>query len=142
VGHGGASSSHAGVSSNTGRLLSGLPSLHSKPGSADKADLQRLSEEPVWLWSLQQMELSCYADSKAGPSSNANLHMSSVPVLRSTRRTAVAAAAHSAGGPSNQELLHKMHDRPGVHTRSSSADGTSSQWHAAAGATSRSSHNE
>jgi hypothetical protein len=141
VGHGGASSSHTGVSSNTGRLLSGLPSLHSKSGSADNADLQRLSEEPAWLWSLQQMELSCYPDS-AGPSSNGNLHLSSVPVLRSTRRTAVAAAAHSAGGPSNQELLHKVHDRPGVHTRSSSSDGTTSQWHAAHGAAARSSHHE
>jgi hypothetical protein len=132
VGHGGAGS-QAGAGSNTGRLLSGLPSLQSKINLADSTDLQRLSEEPAWLWSIQQHDAGLYGSgSKAGPSiSNGPApHMSLVPVLRSARRAAAAAAGSS--GLSQHDILHKAHDRQGVHTRSSSGggnnDGTSSHW--------------
>lgn len=145
VRHGGAGSSQAGTGSNTGRLLSGLPSLQSKFNLADSADLQRLSEEPAWLWSIQQHDAGLYGSgSKAGPSSSngPGPHVSSVPVLRSARRAAAAAAGSS--GPSQYDILHKVHDRQGVHTRSSSGGGNcdwdSSHWHSVPSGAARTSH--
>lgn len=147
VGHGGAGSSQAGVGSNTGRLLSGLLSLQNKPNQGDSADLQRLSDEPSWLWPAQQHAAGSYGShgGKAGPSSSsAQQHNSSVPVLRSARRAAAAAAAGGGGGgPSHQDLLQKMHERQGMHTRSSSgggsSDGSNSHWHPMPGSAARSS---
>jgi hypothetical protein len=148
VGHGGAGSSQAGVGSNTGRLLSGLPSLQNKPNPSDSADHQRLSEEqPPWLWHTQQHAAGSYGghSSKAGPStSHAQQHNTSVPVLRSARRAATAAGGGGGGGcPGHQDLLQKMHERQGMHTRSSSgggsSDGSNSHWHALPGSAARSS---
>jgi hypothetical protein len=146
VGHGGAGSSQAGAGSNTGRLLSGLPSLQSKFNLADGADLQRLSEEPAWLWSIQQHDAGMYSSGgKAGPSisNGPGPHILSVPVLRSARRAAAAAAGSS--GLSQHDGMHKAHDRQGVHTRSSSGgggngDGTSSHWQSVPSNAARSSH--